>query len=45
VEKTKQLYVLVIIVECHSAIASFDLWMSKARHYIFALIINFLRDD
>jgi hypothetical protein len=29
VEKTKQLYVLPILVECHFAITSFDVWMSK----------------
>jgi hypothetical protein len=45
VEKTKQLYVLLVLVECDSTNASFDLWMSKAGHDIFALEINFLRND
>ncbi len=44
-EKTKQLYVLPTLVECHSVTTSFDLWMSKVGHDIFALVINFLRDD
>ncbi len=33
-EKTKQLYVLLVLVECHSTTASFDLWMSKVKHDI-----------
>ncbi len=41
----KQLYVLLVVIKCHSIIASFDLWMSKARHDIFALVINFLGND
>jgi len=41
VEKTKQLYVLPTLVECHFPITSFDLWMSKRGHDIFALVINF----
>ncbi len=45
VEKTKELYVLTILIKCHFPTTSFDLWMSKARHDIFALVINFLRDD
>jgi hypothetical protein len=45
VEKTKQLYVLPTIVECHFATTSFDLWMSKVGHDIFTLVINFLGDD
>jgi hypothetical protein len=43
VEKTKQSYNLLALVECHSKIASFDLWMSKGGHDIFALVINFLK--
>jgi hypothetical protein len=39
--KTKQLYVLQDVVKCHSGTKSFDLWISKARHDIFALVINF----
>jgi hypothetical protein len=38
-EKTKQLYVLPTLTKCHFA-TSFDLWMSKARHDVFALMIN-----
>jgi hypothetical protein len=45
VEKTRQLYVLPTLANCHFAITSFDLWMSKAGHDIFALMINFLRGD
>jgi hypothetical protein len=33
-EKTKQLYVLLALVKCHSTTTSFDMWMSKARHDI-----------
>jgi hypothetical protein len=43
--KTKQLYVLLALVQCHFATVSFNLWNSKARHDIFALVINFLKDD
>jgi hypothetical protein len=39
-EKTKQLYVLPALVKCHSTAASFDMWMSKAGHDIFALVIK-----
>jgi hypothetical protein len=42
VDKTEQLYVLVALVKCHSTTTSFDLWMSKVGHDIFALVINFL---
>ncbi len=42
VEKTKQLYVLPNLVECNYPIMSFDLWMSKGVHNIFALVIKFL---
>jgi hypothetical protein len=44
-KKIKRLYVLPILVECHSIIANFDMWISKAGHDIFALVINFLGDD
>jgi hypothetical protein len=39
VEKTIQVYVLTYYI---SATTSFDLWMSKGAHDIFALIINVL---
>jgi hypothetical protein len=45
VEKTEQLYVLPTLIECHSVTSSFDLWMSKAKHDVFALVINFLGVD
>jgi hypothetical protein len=42
VEKTKQLYVLLILKECNFATVSFDLWMSQVGNDIFTLVINFL---
>jgi len=45
VGKTKQLYVLPTLVECHSTTTIFDLWMSKVGHDIFALVIVFLGYD
>jgi hypothetical protein len=45
VEKTNELYVVPDLVECHSIIASFDLWMSKGAYDVFALMINFLSSD
>jgi hypothetical protein len=42
VAKTKQVYVLPKLLNCISATASFDLWMSKDAHDIFVLVINFL---
>jgi hypothetical protein len=30
--KTKQLYVLPALVECHPATTSFDLWMLEVKH-------------
>jgi len=42
VEKKK---VLPKLIDCISANASFDLWMSKGAHDIFALLINFLGFD
>jgi hypothetical protein len=44
-EKTTKLYDLSTLIECHSTIVSFDMWMSKAGHVIFALVIYFLEDD
>jgi hypothetical protein len=40
-EKTKQLYVILALIKCYSTNASFDLWMSKTTHDIFALDIIF----
>jgi hypothetical protein len=34
-EKTKQLYDLPALIECHFTTTSFDLWVSKIRHDIF----------
>jgi hypothetical protein len=39
VEKTKQLYVLPALTNCHY-VTSFDLWMSKVIHDVSALMIN-----
>ncbi len=39
-DKTKQVYVLPKLTYCISTTTSFDLWMSKGAHDIFALIIN-----
>jgi len=36
---------LLALVKCHFITTSFDLWMSKDGHDIFALVINFLRDN
>jgi hypothetical protein len=45
-EKTKQVgYVLPTLTKCHSTTSSYDLWMSKAGHDVFALVINFLGVD
>ncbi len=44
-EKIKQLYVLPTLIECHSTTSSFDLWMSKVGHDVFALVINFSSVD
>jgi hypothetical protein len=41
VEKTKQLYVLTTLTECHFATISFDLCTLKVEHDIFALVIIF----
>jgi len=38
VEKSKQLYILLVLIECMFA-TSFDLWMSKRSHDFFALIV------
>jgi hypothetical protein len=44
-ENIKQLYVLQALIECHFTTKSFDLWMSKVSHDIFALVISFLGND
>jgi hypothetical protein len=45
VEKTKQVYVLPKLTNYISATTSFDMWMSKGAHDIFALVINLLGYD
>jgi hypothetical protein len=45
VEKMKQVYVLPKIIDYISTIASFDVWMSKGAHDIFALVIKKLGSD
>jgi hypothetical protein len=37
----KQTYVLPLLEECHFIIISFDLWMFKGVHDIFALVMIF----
>jgi hypothetical protein len=44
-EKTKKEYVLYKLKQCYFAIASFDLWMSKGAHDVFALVICFLNEE
>ncbi len=43
--KTKPLYILPNLANCHFDIASFYLWMSKVGHDIFTLMINFVGVD
>jgi hypothetical protein len=43
-EKAKEEYVLPKLKHCYSTIASFDLWMSKGAHDVFALVISFLNE-
>jgi hypothetical protein len=42
VKKTKQTHVLLVLAKCVFVTRSFDLWMSKAPHDVFALVLNFL---
>jgi hypothetical protein len=44
IEKTKQTYVFIVLTNCVVVITSFDLWISKEEHDIFALVVNFLRE-
>jgi hypothetical protein len=44
VDKTKQKYMLPKLKQCYYATISFDLWMSKGAHDVFALMINFLNE-
>jgi hypothetical protein len=45
VEKIKYIYVLLTLAKYHFATTSFNLWMSKDGHDIFALVINFVGVD
>ncbi len=45
VEKMKQICVLPKLIDCIFATLSFDLWMSKGAHDIFALVIKKLGCD
>jgi hypothetical protein len=45
VEKTKQTNLLPNLVNCNFTIASFDLWMSKGMHDVFALVVKLLGKD
>jgi hypothetical protein len=45
VEKTKEKYVLAKLKQCYSTTTSFDLWMSKCAHDVFALVISFLNEE
>jgi hypothetical protein len=41
VEKTKEAYVLPFLNECYCVTTSFDLWMFKGAHDVFAMVIFF----
>jgi len=45
IEYTKQKYVLPLLDDYTRITSSFNLWMSKRAHDIFALVINFLGTD
>jgi hypothetical protein len=44
-EKTKYFFVFPTLAKCHYATTSFNLLMSKGAYNIFALVINFLKND
>jgi len=44
VEKTKQEHMLPKLKQCYFATFSFDLWMSKGAHDVFAVVISFLNE-
>jgi hypothetical protein len=41
VEETKQLFVLPILINCGSTTTSFDIWIYKDAHDVFALVVIF----
>lgn len=45
IEKTKQTFVLLVLVYCVFVITSFNLWMSEGAHEVFALVVKFLGED
>jgi hypothetical protein len=45
VEKIRELYVLLALVECDTTTSNFNLWMSKGVYDMFALVLNFLGND
>jgi len=45
IEKTKQTFVLLVLLYCVFVITSFNLWMSKGAHEVFALVVKFLGED
>jgi hypothetical protein len=44
-EKKKEEYVSPKLKQCYFATSSFDLWMSKGAHDVFALVISFLNEE
>jgi hypothetical protein len=44
-EKTKQLYVLLVLTKCNSITIRFDLWILKGVHDVLTFVIDFLRVD
>jgi hypothetical protein len=44
-EKTMLTYVHLTLVNCISATCTFDLWMSKGAHDVFAIVVNFLSNN
>ncbi len=45
VETTREKYVLPTFASCITCIASFDLWMSRAKYDIFSMVVSFLNDS
>jgi hypothetical protein len=43
--KRQNKHVLSVLVECVSTIASFNLWLFKGAHDVFALVVKFLGND
>ncbi len=45
IEKTKQTFVLLVLVDYVFVITNFNLSMSKGAHEVFVSIVNFLGED